>query len=172
MSTTAATSPCILAPGHSYVSAIAGLDGGDLGRITLDAGAGIGGIATSGAGGRSLSFGIADSVTVLAASAAAADAAATLIANAVDLPGHAGILRVPANTLQPDSDLGARLVVRSVPVLAASETSAALAAGLATAETLRARGLIAAAALFLQGRSATTGPALALQNQLEEVAHA
>lgn len=161
-----------LGPGAQYVSAIAGLDGGDLGRITLDAGAGIGGIATSGAGGRSLSFGIADSVTVLAASAAAADAAATLIANAVDLPGHAGILRVPANTLQPDSDLGARLVVRAVPALAPAEAAAALAAGLAAARAMRARGLIAGAALFLQGQSRMTGPGLALQNQLEEVAHA
>jgi uncharacterized protein len=64
------------------------------------------GIATSGRHGRSLSLGIADSVTVLAATAAAADAAATLIANAVDLPGHAAVRRAPACSLDPDSDLG------------------------------------------------------------------
>ena len=45
------------------------------------------GIATSGWQGRSFSFGIADAVTVLAGTAAAADVAATLIANAVDA-GH------------------------------------------------------------------------------------
>jgi ApbE superfamily uncharacterized protein (UPF0280 family) len=40
------------------------------GRLRLDAGAGIGGIATSGARGRSFSLGIADSVTALARDAA------------------------------------------------------------------------------------------------------
>ena len=45
-------------------------------------------MATSGWRGRSFSLGIADAVTVLAADAPACDAAATIIANAVDLPGH------------------------------------------------------------------------------------
>ena len=49
------------------------------------------GIATSGWRGRSFSLGIADAVTVLAVTASVADAAATLIANAVDLPGHPAI---------------------------------------------------------------------------------
>jgi ApbE superfamily uncharacterized protein (UPF0280 family) len=64
------------------------------------------GIATSGWRGRSFSLGIADAVTVLADRAATADAAATIVANAVDLPGHPRILRVPARELAPDSDLG------------------------------------------------------------------
>ena len=51
------------------------------------------GIATSGRHGRSFSLGIADAVTVLARTAAQADAAATVIANAVDLPGHSAIHR-------------------------------------------------------------------------------
>ncbi len=72
------------------------------------------GAATSGRGGRSLSLGIADAVTVLAASAAAADAAATLVANAVDLPGHPAVRRGPASAEDPDSDLGERLVVLDV----------------------------------------------------------
>ena len=65
------------------------------------------GIATSGRHGRSFSLGIADAVTVLARTASQADAAATVIANAVDLPGHPAIVRCPAQDLQPDSDLGA-----------------------------------------------------------------
>ena len=73
------------------------------------------GIATSGRYGRSFSRGIADAVTVLARTAAMADAAATVVANAVDLPAHPGVLRHPANTLQPDSDLGDILVTRGVP---------------------------------------------------------
>ena len=64
------------------------------------------GIATSGRHGRSFSLGIADAATVLAATAAAADAAATVIANAVDLPGHPGITRRPARDFDPQSDLG------------------------------------------------------------------
>ncbi|WP_204349766.1 hypothetical protein, partial [Klebsiella pneumoniae] len=76
-------------------------------------GDGIGGIATSGAQGRSFSLGIADSVTVLARDAASADAAATLIANAVDLD-HPAIRRRPARNLDPDSDLGDRLVTVGV----------------------------------------------------------
>ena len=69
------------------------------GSITIDAATDVRGIATSGQGGRSLSRGIATSVTVLAHNAAAADVAATLIANAVDLPGHPALTRVPADDL-------------------------------------------------------------------------
>ena len=79
------------------------------------------GVATSGRHGRSFSLGIADAVTVLARTASRADAAATIIANAVDLPGHTAIVRCPAHDLQPDSDLGARLVTRGVGKLSKSE---------------------------------------------------
>src|SRR5258708_38651246 len=63
------------------------------------------GVATSGRHGRSFSLGIADAVTVLARTASQAHAAATIMANAVDLPGHPGIPRRPPRDLQPDSDL-------------------------------------------------------------------
>src|SRR5262249_26464473 len=78
--------------------------------MTVEAVDPIRGIAPSGRHGRSFSLGIADAVTVLAKTASQADAAATIIANVVDLPGHPAILRVPAIELQPDSDLGSRLV--------------------------------------------------------------
>ena len=110
------------------------------------------GIATSGRHGRSFSLGIADAVTVLARTAAQADAAATIIANEVDLPGHPAIVRCPAQDLQPDSDLGARLVTREVGVLAEFEIAAALFAGCEKARTLLAAGLIDGAALHLQGK--------------------
>lgn len=108
------------------------------------------GIATSGWGGRSFSFGIADAVTVLAASAALADAAATVIANAVDLPDHPAIRRKPAHDLQADSDLGDRLVTVAVANLSPQERAQAIASGMACAEALQARGMIEAAAIFLQ----------------------
>ena len=115
------------------------------------------GAATSGRGGRSFSLGIADAVTVLAATAAAADAAATLIGNAVDLPGHPAVRRGPAGDEDPDSDLGDRPVVLAVGTLSGDEVAAALDRGLAEAERMRAAGLIHAAALALQGQWRVAG---------------
>jgi ApbE superfamily uncharacterized protein (UPF0280 family) len=115
------------------------------------------GIATSGRackgqGGRSFSFGIADAVTVLATTAARADAAASIVGNAVDLPGHPAIVRRPATDIDPDSDLGARLVTWRLGPLSAAEADAALDAGASVAEGLRRAGLIVGAALALGGR--------------------
>jgi uncharacterized protein len=115
------------------------------------------GIATSGWRGRSFSLGIADAVTVLADRAAAADAAATIIANAVDLPGHPEIVRVPARELAPESDLRDRLVTQAVGQLSASEVNQALLAGCETAERLRNIGLIRSAALNLRGETRVVG---------------
>jgi uncharacterized protein len=116
------------------------------------------GIATSGRHGRSFSLGIADAVTVLARTAAQADAAATIIANAVDLPGHPAIMRCPADELQPDSDLGARLVTRHVDVLEPGEVFSALDAGANKARMLLAAGLIDGASLRLQGETRVVSP--------------
>ena len=131
-------------------------DGAAFGALTLSADDPARGVATSGRGGRSLSMGIADSVTVVAADAAAADAAATLIANAVDLPGHSAIARAPADSVVDDSDLGDRLVVTGCGALAADEIDLALRAGLDKAELFIRQGLIDRSALFLgrEGRLA------------------
>jgi ApbE superfamily uncharacterized protein (UPF0280 family) len=111
------------------------------------------GVATSGRHGRSFSLGIADAVTVLARTASQADAAATIIANAVDLPGHPAVIRCPAHDLQPDSDLGARLVTRDVGQLSEREIDGALEVGAACARELLAAGWIDRAALRLQGET-------------------
>ncbi len=118
------------------------------------------GIATSGWRGRSFSLGIADAVTVLAVNASTADATATLIANAVDLPGHPNIWRVPADELQPDSDLGHRLVTRDVGELTPEEIAEALGGGVAYAQTLVRNGTIIAAALHLGGETRVVGDVL------------
>lgn len=115
------------------------------------------GVATSGRHGRSFSLGIADAVTVLARTASQADAAATIIANAVDLPGHPGVIRVPASELQPDSDLGARPVTREVGALSEREIEQALQAGADCARGLLAAGLIEGAALRLKGETFVVG---------------
>ena len=116
------------------------------------------GVATSGRHGRSFSLGIADAVTVLARTASQADAAATVIANAVDLPGHSAIVRLPAQDLQPDSDLGARLVTRDVGELSDVEIEDALEAGADKARRLLAAGLIDGAALRLHGETVVVAP--------------
>jgi ApbE superfamily uncharacterized protein (UPF0280 family) len=146
-----------LAPGQSMRLAIAGTGHGFADRIAIRAEDPARGVATSGWRGRSFSLGIADAVTVLARTGAEADAAATLIANAVDLPGHPAVARRPARRLAPDSDLGDLPVTTGVGALARSEIDKALASGLAVAEEFRRRGLIEAAALFLDGESLMCG---------------
>jgi ApbE superfamily uncharacterized protein (UPF0280 family) len=133
------------------------------GTVTLDASQPVRGIATSGWRGRSFSLGIADAVTVLADKAARADAAATIIANAVDLPGHRAIGRARACDLAPDSDLGERVVTQSVGELAADEISEALSGGVQIAESLREAGLIRAVALSLQGKVRVCGVDMELE---------
>jgi ApbE superfamily uncharacterized protein (UPF0280 family) len=120
-------------------------------RITADDSAR--GVATSGWRGRSFSLGIADAVTVIARTASPADAAATLIANAVDLPDHPKITRAPARSRDPQSDLGDRLVTLAVGPLTAAEITTALDRGVAEAQHWLARGLIDAAALSLDGQT-------------------
>jgi uncharacterized protein len=142
-----------LAPGEQFVvGMVERPDRPSLfGTTTIDFEQPIRGIATSGWRGRSFSLGIADAVTVLAETAAMADAAATIIANAVDLPGHPAVGRARACDLARDSDLGERLVTQSVGRIAADEIHEALAAGVRRTEDLRSAGLICAAALNLQG---------------------
>jgi ApbE superfamily uncharacterized protein (UPF0280 family) len=126
-------------------------------RLTIDADDPSRGIATSGRHGRSFSLGIADAVTVLATTAAQADAAATVIANAVDLSGHPAIVRCPANDVQPDSDLGARLVTRHVGALSTNDIAGALEAGARCARQLLAAALIDSAVLRLAGETVVVG---------------
>ena len=128
-----------------------------IGRAAIGAADRVRGVATSGWRGRSFSLGAADAVTVLAASAALADAAATLIANAVDIPGHPAIERAPACDLDPQSDLGERRVTVAVGLLTPREIERALASGTAEAELWRGLGLIEAAALRLGERTRLVG---------------
>ncbi|MHB1814746.1 MAG: UPF0280 family protein [Steroidobacteraceae bacterium] len=127
------------------------------GDFAVEAAMPIRGVATSGWRGRSLSLGIADSVTVLADGAAAADVAATLVANAVNCD-VAGIIRVPAERLKDDTDLGGLAVTVAVPSLPPEAVAQALQAGRREAEYWRERGRLYAAVLLLQGRAATVLP--------------
>ena len=164
-----------LAPGASLKAAIAGTGKGLADGLEIRFGDAARGIATSGRHGRSHSLGISDAVTVLARSAAQADVAATLIANAVDLPGHPAIRRRPARELWPDSDLGDRLVTVAIEPLTREEIEAALQAGVSVAQGFVEAGLIEAAILYLGGIERICGradPAPDLKALQEEPAHA
>jgi len=147
-----------LAQGERFETGIVG----DLAKPEITATAGIAaadpvrGIATSGWRGRSFSLGIADAVTVLAQDAAAADAAATLVANAVNVE-HPAILRRPARQLDPDSDLGDHLVTVEVGALDSRAIAVALARGQRVARAHREAGRIEAAYLELAGRRVAVG---------------
>lgn len=121
------------------------------GQFELRADQPVRGVATSGWRGRSFSLGIADSVTVLAATAAQADAAATVIANAVDVDDEA-IARRPANECKDGSDLGETLVTVDVPALAPAQVRSALDTGAICAKVLQKGGLVWAALLVCQGQ--------------------
>jgi uncharacterized protein len=127
------------------------------GTIDIAAAWPVRGVATSGWRGRSQSLGIADAVTVLAANAASADAAATMIANAVNVTDER-IERAPAHTVKDDSDLGDLLVTTFVPPLPASQIARALAAGERTAQLLVEAGVIHSAVLQCQGAAKLVGP--------------
>jgi ApbE superfamily uncharacterized protein (UPF0280 family) len=147
-----------LAPGAAFTAGVVG----DLAspavdaRVAIRAGDGVGGIATSGWRGRSQSLGIADAVTVLARDAATADAAATMIANAVNVDDPA-IERRPAREVKDDSDLGDLPVTTAVGVLAAAARGQALAAGQLRATELLGQNLIVAAYIQLQGEIVVAG---------------
>ena len=121
------------------------------GQFSIDAADPVRGVATSGWRGRSFSLGIADSVTVLAATAAQADAAATIIANAVNVDDPA-IRRLPASQCKDDSDLGDSPVTVDVPLLAPATVRRALDAGAARARDLQKGGHAWAAMLVCQGQ--------------------
>jgi len=150
-----------LAPGHSarvgLFSDLARFDLRDQGPLTTDgqfeiaADQSVRGVATSGWRGRSFSLGIADSVTVLAATAAEADAAATVIANAVDVDDP-GIHRLPASECKDDSDLGDIPVTVAVGTLPPAKVHRALDAGAERAAALQRLGLAWSVALVCQGQ--------------------
>ena len=156
-----------LAPGHSVrvglFADLARFDPRDAGCIKTDgqfdivSSLPVRGVATSGWRGRSFSLGIADSVTVLAATAGQADAAATVIANAVDVQ-DAGIHRRPASECKDDSDLGNILVTVDVETLAPAQVGQAMDAGVACAMALQKAGLIWSAVLVCQGQHRTVEP--------------
>lgn len=159
-----------LSPGQAMRVGVAGSDADGEpdpmldGFATINFAAPVRGIATSGRGGRSLSLGIADSVTVLARTGAEADAAATVVGNAVNVDSPA-VRRLPASQVKDDSDLGEIPVTVEVGPLSDAEIARALDRGAAEAERLLAAGLIHGALLRLRGRQRVIGGARPLSRR-------
>lgn len=119
--------------------------------LNLSAGDGVGGVATSGLGGRSFTKGIASAVTVVAGTARAADACATLIANHC-FAEDPGILRLPAELLDPNTDIPGHLVTVKAENLRPQTKARALENGLEKAGELKSRGCIHGAVLFIDDK--------------------
>jgi len=124
--------------------------------LALDAVAPAWGVTTSGLGGRSFTRGIASAVTVLARTASAADAASTAIANACCVKDRR-IIQMPADQLDPDSDLADMPVTVNFSPLSSRKLATALESARSKAVELARRGLIVGCLIFLQGKVALAG---------------
>ena len=93
------------------------------------------GVTTSGLGGRSFTRGIASAVTVIAATASIADAAATSIANACFVEDDS-IVQIPAEQIDPNTDLKGVNVTVDVGSLNRDKKIAAAGTALEKADTL------------------------------------
>lgn len=113
------------------------------------------GVNTSGLGGRSLTRGIASGVTAFAETSSLADAAATAIANSC-FSDDDNILQVPANTLDPNTDLGHTLVTLSAVGISAKTEGKSLENGLKKAEQLMKKGAIRGAVIAVGGKFVLT----------------
>ncbi len=118
---------------------------------TLD----IGGIATSGLGGRSFTKGIASAATVLARTASLADSAATVIGNFTNVE-DANIARSRAEEIYPDTDIPGEWVTTRVGELSQEKIEEALINGLSKAGSICQKGLIHGALIAVQGQVAWT----------------
>ena len=106
------------------------------------------GVTTSGLGGRSFTRGIASAVTVLARNASVADAAATAVANACFVEDKA-ILQLPAENMDPNSDLTGIHVTAEVGPLRPDKVSIALNTARRKAEYLSQKDVIIGAFITL-----------------------
>lgn len=117
--------------------------------IRVNAGTAVGGITTSGLGGRSFTKGIATAAVVAAPTAAFADACSTSLGNST-FANHANIKRILAEILDPDTDIAGHWVVTEVGDLPSAVVQEALYNGKQRAERLYQSGLIQGAAIFVQ----------------------
>jgi len=124
-------------------------------RVRITPEMGVGGVATSGLGGRSFTRGVASAATVLSSRAAVADAAATAVANASCITSPR-VHRRRADSIDPDTDLKGLDVTESVGDLTEEEIQTALFRGLKRADELVERGVIMGACITVMGSTKAT----------------
>ena len=119
--------------------------------ISIDSNMKIGGVATSGLGGRSFTKGIASAATVLSKTASLSDAAATVIGNFTNVE-DASILKSLADKVYPDTDIAGEWITVKVGKLPQKKIEKALNRGLSKAYSICQKGFIEGAMIALQGR--------------------
>jgi len=119
--------------------------------ISIDSTMGIGGVTTSGLGGRSFTKGIASAATVLSKSAALADAAATVIGNFTNVDDPK-IRRSLAEGIYPDTDIAGAWVTTEIGRLSPEKIEEALKHGLSKAYSICERRLIKGALIAVKSR--------------------
>jgi uncharacterized protein len=124
-------------------------------RVLISSEMNIGGICTSGLGGRSFTRGVASAATAFASRASVADAAATAVANATYIVSPA-VHRCPADSIDPNTDLRGVEITCSVEELTRDEIDSALKKGLARAEQLVERSVIVGACVAVKGEMRCT----------------
>jgi hypothetical protein len=123
--------------------------------ISIDSTMGVGGVATSGLGGRSFTKGIASAAAVLSESASLSDAAATVIGNFTNVEDP-HIMRCQAERLYPDTDIPGEWVTTKVGRLSADKIEEALKNGLSKVNSICQKGLIKGALIAVQGTAVWT----------------
>lgn len=123
--------------------------------IPIDSTMGIGGVATSGLGGRSFTKGIASAATVFSQNASLSDAAATVIGNFTNVE-DSNILRSLAESIYPNTDIAGEWVTTKVRELSPEKIEEALKNGLSKAYSIYQKGFIKGALIAVQGKVAWT----------------
>jgi len=113
------------------------------------------GLATSGFGGRSFTLGLADSVTVIAATGALADAAATFICNCTNMETDQ-VIRRKASEIDPLTDIPDYEVTIKINGLNSFDIMKSLENGLYNASKLKQLKCIYDAVIKLRGHMVTT----------------
>jgi uncharacterized protein len=124
-------------------------------KVLLTAEMGIGGVATSGLGGRSFTRGVASSATAFAPTCARADAAATALGNATCV-NSSKVERCRAESIYPDTDLKGIEITRVVGELSVREIELALKQATKKAERMVAESVIVGACFFVKGAMRST----------------
>lgn len=128
--------------------------------VTIDSSSGIGGICTSGLGGRSFTRGVAEAAVAVSHTAALADACATVIGNATYV-AHPAVEQRRARDLDPATDIPDLLVTTRVGSLPDDVVSRSLEQAVSVARQLIVGGTIQGAVVRVCGRAVLLPPKIA-----------